>query len=99
MGFGGIALTSMRSSAVCGVVDFVGISLPRCLGSAPKLLGRVRRLLRLGSSERFVGDVRRGPEPVSSACVQWFPWRVWSGVVMFIQKVHQRLHVALCSVL
>ena len=30
MGFGGIALTSMRSSAVCGVEDFVEISLPRC---------------------------------------------------------------------
>ena len=54
---------------MCGVVDFVGISLPRCLGSAPRLLGRVRLLLRLGSSERPVGT----PEALSSAGLQWFP--------------------------
>ena len=59
----------MRSSAVCGVVDFVEISLPRCLGSAQRLLGRVRLLLRLGSSERPVGT----PEALSSAGFQWFP--------------------------
>ena len=47
MGSGGIAVTSMRSSAPCGVV-------PRRLGSAARLLGRVRLLLRLGSSEGSV---------------------------------------------
>jgi hypothetical protein len=62
MVFGGVALTSMKSSAVCGVVDFVGISPPRCLGSAPRLLGRVRLLLHLGSSERSCGDVLSGSE-------------------------------------
>ena len=47
MGSGGIAVTSMRSSAPCGMV-------PRRLGSAARLLGRVRPLLRLGSSVRSV---------------------------------------------
>ena len=44
MGAGGIVVTSVRSSALCGVV-------PGRLGSAARLLGRVRLLLRLGSSE------------------------------------------------
>ena len=47
MGSRGIAVTSMRSSAPCGVI-------PRRLGSAARLLGRVQLLLRLGSSEGSV---------------------------------------------
>ena len=82
MGFGGIALTSMRSSAVCGVVDFVAISLPRCLGSAPRLLGRVRLLLRLGNSKRSGRTFGVGPSAVLSACFQWFYWQAWSGSLM-----------------
>ena len=70
MGFGGVALTNMRSSAVCGVEGFVAISLPRCLGSAPRLLGRVRLLPRLGSCERSGRTFGVGPSAVSSACSQ-----------------------------
>ena len=69
IGFGGIALTSMRSSGVCGVVDFVGISLPRWLGSAPRLLDRVRLLLRLGNSDRSLGTFGAG-----------VPWNFLSGL-------------------
>ena len=48
-----------------------GISLPRCLGSVPRLLGRVRLLLRLGSFECFLGDDWNG--------ALRFRWHAFSG--------------------
>ena len=93
MAFGGgvVALTSMRSSAVCGVVDFVGISLPKCLGSAPRLLGRIRLLLRLGSSERSVGTFW-----VSSACFSGsLCTGVWSFAYLQLMLIH-KMYLSIC---
>ena len=81
MGSGGIAVTSMRSSAPCGVV-------PRRVGNAARLLGRVRLLLRLGSSEGSVFG-RLSLVPRNFLCdlgVLEFM------LLMFIQKVHQCYH-------
>ena len=70
MGFGVIALTSRRSSAVYTVVEFVRLSRPRYLGSVPRPLGRVRLLLCLGSSERSVVGML---SVVPFARLEWFP--------------------------
>ena len=107
MGLGGIALINMRSSAGCGVVDFVGISLPRCLGSAPRLLGRVQPLLRLGSSERSgrtfgagsLGTLSAVWESGVYACFQLiFTHKMHKCIVMFVCVMgHLVLNVARCS--
>ena len=47
-----------------------GISRPRCLGIAPRLLERVRLLLRLGSSERSVVGML---SVVLIARLEWLP--------------------------
>ena len=91
MVFGWIALTSMRSSALYGV----GISRPRCLGSAPRLLGRVRLLLRLRSSGRSVGTFGAGSlcgfvgilSVVPSARLEWFPCAYLQ--LIFIKQMHK----------
>ena len=83
-----VHLISMRSSAVCGVVDFMGVSLLKVLGSAPRLPGKVRQLLRLRSFERSVGTFGAGgPSAVSSACFQWFPLHAWSGCLIRIYSL------------
>ena len=81
---------------MCGAVDFVGISLPRCSGSAPRLLGRVRRLLRLGSSERFVGDVWSGSRGGFVGMGSVVPLARLEWRVMFIQKMHRCIVMFVC---
>ena len=87
-----VALTSMRSIAVWGWWTSWNQST-RMLRKRDKAAGRQRLLLRLGSFECFVGDVWSGaPRVVSLACVQWFPWHAWSGMVLFIQKCTDVAH-------
>ena len=99
MVFGWIALTSMRSSALYGV----GISRPRCLvGSALRLLGRVRLLLRLRSSERSVGTFGAGSlcgfvgilSVVPSARLEWFPYAYLQRI--FIKQMHKCIVMFVC---
>ena len=82
---------------MCGVVDFVGITLPRCLGSAPRLLGRVRLLLRSGSSERSVGTFEWVPRRLRRHA---FSGPLCTGVssfaylqLMFMHRMHLYGHV------
>ena len=71
-----------------GVVDFMGVSLLKVLGSAPRLPGKVRQLLRLRSFERSMGTFGAGgPSAVSSACFQWFPLHAWSGSLIRIYSL------------